>query len=78
MKAYSEELLKLALEMLCLLPSTSELKRFSSTMGFIHSDLHNRLGVQKVEKQTFVMRYLNDIENSISSLFFCLSSREFY
>ena len=60
MKAYPEELLKLALEVLCLVPK--DYKDFS-TMGFIHSDFRNRLGVQKVEKLTFVMRYLNDNES---------------
>ena len=61
MKAYPGELLKLALEMVCLMPRTGGLDRFS-TMGFFHSDFGNRLGVQNVEKLTFVMRYLNDIE----------------
>ena len=35
---------------------------FTITMGFIHSDFHNRRRVRKIEKLTFVMRYLNDIE----------------
>ena len=59
MKACPQELLKLALEMVCLVPVDYE---DFSTMGFVHSDFRNMLGVHKVEKLTFVMRYLNDIE----------------
>ena len=44
------------------MPSTGGPERLFPTMGFIHSHFRNRLGVPKVEKLTFVMRYLNDIE----------------
>ena len=51
MKAYPEKILKLALEMVYLVP-----------VNYTHFDLRKWLGVQKVGKFTFVMRYLNDIE----------------
>ena len=61
MKAYPEELLKLALEMVSN-ALYQWIRKIFSTMVFIHSDLRNRLGVPKVQKLTFGMRYSHDIE----------------
>ena len=57
---YPESLLDLSLEMLVLVPSSAGLERVFSTMGFIHTDLRNRLGTEKVHKLAFCMRLLNE------------------
>ena len=48
------------LKLIALIPSSAGLERAFSTMGFIHSDLRNKLGPEKVGKLAFCMRLLKD------------------
>ena len=57
---FAKELLDLALKLIALIPSSAGLERAFSTMGFIHSDLRNKLGPEKVGKLAFCMRLLKD------------------
>ena len=54
----SQGLAELMITMLKLIPSTAGLERVFSTMGFVHSDLRNRLGSEKVTKLAFCLRSL--------------------
>ena len=55
----SEELGTLAVTLEKLAPSSTGLERIFSAMGFIQNDLQNRLGMEKLEKLTFVRKVLN-------------------
>ena len=57
--------LLMELDLLAMAPRTSSgcLERVFSTMGFVHSDLRNRLGVESLKidtKLAFCLRALND------------------
>ena len=64
---YDDGLLQLSLEALSYIPSTGGLERMFSSMGFIHSDLRNRLDPAKVNKLAFCLRVLRD-----NDLWFCI------
>ena len=57
---YDDGLLQLSLEALSYIPSTGGLERMLSSMGFIHSDLRNRLDPAKVNKLAFCLRVPRD------------------
>ncbi|XP_063711470.1 uncharacterized protein LOC134839779 [Symsagittifera roscoffensis] len=59
----SQGLAELMITMLKLIPSTAGLERVFSTMGFVHSDLRNRLGSEKVTKLAFCLRSLKSQDN---------------
>ena len=59
----SQGLAELMITMLKLIPSTAGLERVFSTMGFVHSDLRNRLGSEKVTKLAFCLRSLKSQAN---------------
>ena len=54
----SQGLAELMITTLKLIPSTAGLERVFSTMGFVHADIRNRLGSEKVTKLAFCMRAL--------------------
>ena len=51
----SKELGELAIRLEKLSDSSAALERMFSTMKFIQDDLRNRLGVDKLEKLTFIL-----------------------
>ena len=53
------ELSELAQTLLNVVPSSAGLERIFSSMGFVHSDLRNRLAPEKVGKLAFCLRVLN-------------------
>ena len=55
---FPSEISNLACKLEKLSPSSAGLERMFSTMGFIQSDLRNRL---KLEKLTFIKRVLSDV-----------------
>ena len=55
-----DDLAELALRLIGLVPSSAGVERVFSSMGFVHSDMRNRLGHDKVAKLAFFMRVLND------------------
>jgi len=55
-----DDLAKLLLKCLALRPSSAGIERIFSTMGFVHSDLRNRLSHEKVGKLAFCLRVLNE------------------
>ena len=57
---YDDGFLQLSLEALSYIPSTGGPERMFSSMGFIHSDLRNRLDPAKVNKLAFCLRVLRD------------------
>ena len=52
----------LAIRILSLPPSSAGLERVFSSLGFVHSDVRNRLGHEKATKLAFVMRALRSKE----------------
>ena len=48
----------LAMKLLTLPPSSAAIERVFSTLGFVHSDVRNRLGQEKAVKLAFVLRAL--------------------
>ena len=55
-----KELTELALTLVSIAPTSAGLERVFSSMGFVHSDLRNRLSTDKVGKLAFCLRVLND------------------
>ena len=54
------ELMELAQTLSSVAPTSAGLERIFSHMGFVHSDLRNRLLPEKVAKLAFCLRCLND------------------
>ena len=48
----------LAMKLLTLSPSSAGIEGVFSTLGFVHSDVTNRLGQEKAAKLAFVLRAL--------------------
>ena len=59
----SQGLAELMITTLQLIPSTAGLERVFSTMGFVHVDIRNRLGSEKVTKLAFCLRALKSQDN---------------
>ena len=59
----SQELVELLITTLTLIPSTTGLERVFSTRAFVHADIRNRLGSEKVPKLAFCLRALKSQEN---------------
>ena len=55
----SKEIGEIALNMQKLSPSSAGLEIMFSTMGYIQDDLRNCLGMEKLEKLTFIKRVLS-------------------
>ena len=55
-----KELVELAVTLISIAPSSAGLERVFSSMGFVHSDLRNRLAPEKVGKLAFCLRVLNE------------------
>ena len=58
----NEKLGSLAIRLLGLPPSSAGLERVFSSLGFVHTDVRNRLGYEKAAKLAFVMRALRSKE----------------
>ena len=54
------ELLLLAKTLFSAVASSAGVERVFSTFGFVHSDIRNRLGIEKASKLTFIYRMLNE------------------
>ena len=55
----SKEIGEIALKMEKLSPSSAGLKEMFLTMGYIQDDFRNRLGMEKLEKLTFIKHVLS-------------------
>lgn len=60
MGALQKDLGELCIRMISLVPSSAGIERVFSSMGFVHSDVRNRLQQEKVAKLAFCMRVLNE------------------
>jgi hypothetical protein len=54
------ELLVLVKTLFTAVASSAGVERLFSTFGFVHSDVRNRLGIEKASKLTFIYRMLNE------------------
>lgn len=51
-------------QFLCATASSASVERMFSTFGFVHSDLRNRLGIEKGGKLVFLFRFYNQNEET--------------
>ena len=55
----SEKLGNISEQLMAMVPSSAGLERIFSSMGYIHSEIRNRLDPEKVRKLAFCMRLLS-------------------
>ena len=59
----SEKLGNISEQLMAMVPSSAGLERIFSSMGYIHSEIRNRLDPEKVRKLAFCMRLLSSAAN---------------
>ena len=68
----SEKLGNISEQLMAMVPSSAGLERIFSSMGYIHSEIRNRLDPEKVRKLAFCMRLLSSAANLEKCLYFSI------